>query len=270
MERIKKTRLSISAVVKANEIGKDFSDAHLFVSTIKSQVKHPIILRYKAQLTSIRQQLGYTDHKFRKLLNIALNNGLATIEGKHLRLHSNNQDRKLKNNKRNDYRITSDPIKFRELVLFKHHYYRQLSLIKQKERQTNKGINTSVSTNAINDKPNHYITASARSIAKLFHYKSQSTANIAIGRLAQENLIKLELNKREITKQECQALLAKGKYNVMRENGIYYKYQRTYTLNYTLRRTEYEPFYALTEKEQVTYLELGYSIRDVNRILSIG
>lgn len=268
MERLRQTKLSISATIKAHELGTKFSNVYLFVRQLRSQVKHPIILNYKAQLTLIATHLKISDYKLRRNLNDAIRLGLAKVEGKHLRLHSNNQDWKFKPANKNDYRVTSDPTKFRDLVLFRNHHNKQLAEIKKKQRQTHERVQNSASNP--NDKANPIITASVRSVAKMFHTKNLSTAVKKIKSLEKEGLIKIVESKSSIDAMLCAKLLSRGDRNIRKIDGILYTCKFELKLNYSLKRVEYEPFYKLSSIEQATYLQNGYTIEQINKhLLSI-
>lgn len=263
--KLRPTKLSISATLKAHELGKEFSDAYLFVRQLRSQVKHPIILNYRSQLKHIADLINISEWKLRKSLNACIRLNLASIEGKNLRLHSNQQDWKFKPTKKNDYRVTSDPNKFRTLVLFRNHHNKQLALIKKKQRQQHERVNTSAS-NSI-DNANPLITASVKSVAKMFHTKNLSTAIKLIKSLEKQGLIKIVEYKSSIDVNLCKKLLSQGKRNIRKIDSNYFRVNYGLQLNYSLKRVEFEPFYKLSEMEQATYLQNGYSIEQINRLL---
>ena len=247
-------------------MGAKFSDVYLFVRQLRSQVKHPIILNYKAQLSLLSKYLTISDYRLRRQLNDAIRLGLAKIEGKHIRLHSNNQDWKFKPTKKNDYRVTSDPQKFRTLVLFRNHHNKQLALIKKKQRQTNERVNNSAL--CPNDFANPIITASVRSVAKMFHTKNLSTAIKHIRSLEKEGLIKIVTHREKIESvTRCAKLLSSGDRNIRKIDGTLYTCKFELKLNYSLKRVEYEPFYKLSSVEQATYLQNGYTIQQINQHL---
>lgn len=247
-------------------MGKEFSECYLFVRQLRSQVKHPIILNYKAQLVHIAKLLNLSDYKLRKLLNTCLRLGLAQIQGKHIKLHSNNMDWNFKPSKKNDYRVTSDPIKFRNLVLFRNHYNKQLAEIKKKQRQTHERVNKGVKANQ--DQANPTITASIRSVANMFHTKSIRTAQAILDQMKKEGLIEIAQRRHQISKIDCVKLLKQNKRNIRKVNGLYYSVDYELILKYSLKRERYQPFYKLSEQQQATFLEMGYTIEDINRMLS--
>lgn len=265
MNQLRPTRLSISATLKAHQLGKEFSNAYLFVRQLSSQSKHPIILNYRSQLVYIRILLNISDYKLRTQLNACIRLGLASIEGNHLRLHSNNQDWKFKPTKKNDYRVTSDPNKFRTLVLFRNHYNKQLALIKKKQRQTHERVNNSASNSIVNANP--FITASVRSVAKMFHTTNLETAQREIKSLCRSGLISIEQHKEKIERVTCAKLLSTGTKGIRKIGREYFSVTYGLKLNYSLKRVEFEPFYKLTEEQQATYLQNGYSIQQINNLL---
>lgn len=263
---MKQTKISISATLKAHDLGKEFSNTYLFVRQLRSQVKHPIILNYRSQLKHIADLLNISEWKLRKSLNACIRLNLAVTEGKHLKLHSNNQDWKFKPTKKNDYRVTSDPNKFRTLVLFRNHHNKQLALIKKKQRQTNERVNNSAS-NSI-DNANPIITASVRSVAKMFHTSNLETAKKKIESLCRSGLITIVQHKQKIERVTCAKLLSTGTKGIRKIGNEYFNVSFELKLNYSLKRVEFEPFHKLTEQQQATYLQNGYSIEQINRLLT--
>lgn len=266
--KLRQTKLSISATIKAHSLGKEFSNTYLFVRQLRSQVEHPIILKYRSQLKLIADLLNISEHKLRVRLNACVRLKLATIEGKHLRLHSNKQDKTFRPSKRNDTRVSENPEKLRLLILMRNHYNKQYSLIRKKEKQHYKGVNNSAKQKSFNETPNHNITASLRAIAKMLHTTNLGTAKKVIDGLIKEKLISITLSKKQITLDECKKSLSLGNKNIRKVDGAYFICNYIFKLNYSLKRVEYEPYYKLSENQQIAYIEQGWSIQQINKHLS--
>lgn len=270
---MKTTTISISGVIKAyTKYPKGYGDAYCFSRQLASMEKHPIILNYKSQLTSIRKQLGLSDYKFRKQLNSAIAFGLITKEGKHLRLFSKNQDKKFKPNRKNDYRNTKNPKALVKILLFEYYYKSQYKSYKAKSYQTVlSGSNKSDCKSIISyteNIANPEISCSVRGIANLFHC-SISTAHGLIKEMENNGHIKVKKNYDIISYSEFQTYLAMNRPNIRYSNGTYYYIKAsTYTMKTSSKRKEFEPFYSLPEHIQNDYLSKGYSIAEINILLS--
>ena len=257
---MRKVELSISGVIKARtQYNEDFFKAYIFVNILRSQVKHPIILNYKQQLTSIRKTINYSDYRFRKDFNNAIRQGLLTIEGNHIRIWSKNKDKAFKTSKKNDYRRTSDTKEFIKITLLEYHYKKQYHAIKA---QTYKSVKNSESN------ANYSITCSSRSIAKLFGYKSSASGLKIVNYMVAKNHIQLTKNKVQISKQQFREHLNKGSYNIRYDNNTYYLVlPSTFKMKSNTRRTKYEPYNCLSEQQIITYTEMGYTREQINSLL---
>lgn len=256
---MRKLEISISGLLKAHkEYSKDFFNAYVFAHLLRSQTKHPIILNYKQQFKQVRLLVGYSDYKFRRALNNAIRQGLITIEGKHIRILSKNQDKLFKPSKKNDYRTTNNINEFLKIALFENYYNKQYHAIKV---QTKKSVNNS------EPKANFNISCSTRAITKLFNFKSTSSGYNMIKYMATKNHIVLTKNKVEITKSKFRELLKENNKSIRYSNGTYYKVlSSTFKMKSNTKRTEFVPFVYLEDKQRVMYLEMGYSEEYINNL----
>lgn len=262
MGKLRKTEISKSGIIKAHrDYDRNFVEAYIFALTLSSQSKHPIILNYKPQLSLLPKYLKISDHKFRKLMKACLSYGLFQIEGNNLRLWSRNQDRAFKVYKRNDYRKTSDPILFAKITLFEYHQNKQQYAIKSQ---------TSLYRNASGNKSaNNHISCSARAISKLFCYKSSASGFDIINYMTAKKHIALTKNTVNISKQQFREGLKNSDYTIRYDNNRYYKVlASTYEMVSSTKRRQYEPYYNLNEREQNTYLEMGYNVQQINNLLA--
>ena len=271
--KIYPAKISKSALIRANGLGKDFEQAYVFVRTLSFKSKHPIILNYKAQLTLVRQSIGYTDSKFRKLMNLALKYKLATIQGKHLKLHSGNQDWQFKPSKYNDYRVTSDVEKLRQLILIEHYHNSQIAQIKIKEKQTRQSAQKGVEQNFLseynNQLPNHNITLSCLGLSKLLHLNSTSKAKRIIDCLAKQKLIVVHKITQTITQDEFKRALQAGNKKIRYNNSRYYRVMASVIeLKYNLKRIKDKSAYDyIPEWAKVVVADKGYSKEYIDRRL---
>lgn len=257
---MRKVILSKSVIIKLyTQYSKEFREAYLFTKTLSSQTKHPIILNYKQQLTQIRQLINYSDYKFRKSLNNAIHQGLITVQGNHLKLWSKNQDRAFKPSKKNDYYYTSNVKEFIKITLFEYHQNKQIRSIKS---QTSKSVQNS----GFNE-PNYNISCSTRAIAKLFQYKSSASGHKLIKYMSQNNHIALKKNRTSITKQQFRDYLKQGNTNIRYDNGYYLIHASTFTMKSIIKRKPYEPINSLPEYIKIAYLDMGYSVEQINNML---
>lgn len=249
--------------------------AYLLVSQIASQYKHPIILNYKSQLTNIRIALGLTDRKFRQTLNNAVRFKLAVIEGDNLRLHSKTADKRdFKQSKKNDYRSTSNPETFKNLVLLQSLYYNQVSRIRKKQCQHELIVQTSdvagqlISYNS--DTLNYRITASCRAVSKHLKLNSTSKAKEVLDRLNSTGQITIKKNIEPITQQKAFELMKNGcrknvRFNT-KEQQYYVVMASEIKLNYTLKRTEPSNWDKMTEHQQMDATSKGYTKEYINSL----
>lgn len=271
---LRQTELSKSSITFiADNYDSDNFDAMLLSRQIACQFKHPIILDYKSSLTNIRLALGLTDRYFRRTLNNAVKFGYAFIEGKNLRLLSKNYDRKhFKRSKKNDYRRTYKPRQLANLVLLQSLYYNQYASIQRKQEQTDLIIHNSVFADRLmpynNHVKNYAITASCRTVSKKLHLRSTSKAMKLLNELHAAGLITLEKHTQQIPQERAYTLMAKGHRHAVRFNTtkqqFYEVFASTFKLNYSLKRTTPTKWDLLTEQQQVTYLEMGYTKEYIN------
>lgn len=257
--------------------------AYLLIRKLSSQYKHPIILNYKRELHNISlylREIEDPEHRntryiqmFRKTMNYALKAGLCRVEGNNLRLLSNTQDRiQFKQSRRNDYRGTINPVKFKNIVLLQHYNHAQDVVSRKKsqpsieEGKNSDRINQLVRPYnrnvAVNDK-----FASCRSIMKALGLKSLSQAHKLLNDFHEEGLIELTKRTQKITKGEFRALLERKCHNIRYDkptNTYFVVLASTFKLKYTLKRTVKTPYQKMTQQERVTALEMGWTKDMIN------
>lgn len=167
--------ITISSKVckRVAENGKDHIIAYTFAKLLSSTVKHPIILNHSGNLTPLRLLIGLSDSTYRKQLNLALQLGYCVQEGKHLRLVSHKQERKIGNIKSTTHYEeikTKDIKQFIYISALKSNIKRQKQAISYKRRSIATIVSTTVNVN-------HTITLSCRKAADLLGFKSYSYAN---------------------------------------------------------------------------------------------
>lgn len=266
--------ISKSAIINVNaNQSREFMEAYLFIRHLAAQYKHPIVLNYKSQLNPIRYCFKLTDHKFRKLIKSAMRYGLATIQGNHLRLHSNNADQQLKTVKRYDYQRTSNPTLFMQMVLLSNHYHKQKASIHKKKDQTHLGLrNSDPNGYERHSNANNYsITASCKAISDLFKLNSTTASNKLLKDFDKRGIIKLYRTTTHITKKDFDYELSIGRKNIRynKEKKFWYRINAaTFELNYTFRKQDKAtPFDKLPREAKATYLQMGYTRDAVNKLL---
>jgi hypothetical protein len=165
--------ISSKASARVAKLGKDHVIAYAFAKLLSSIVKHPIIFNYRANLTPLRLLIGLSDSSYRKQLNLALQLGYCVQEGKHLRLVSHKQERKIgKINSCAKY----DTIKIKDIKQFIY-----ISVLKYNANSQKQAISYKESPIAhIGSSKvvvNHNITLSCRKAAEILGFKSYSYAN---------------------------------------------------------------------------------------------
>lgn len=246
---------------------------YLFVRFLSAQYKHPIILDYTSKLDAIRHVTGMRRDIFKKLIEDAISLGLAKIEGKHLRLLSNTKDRKdFKRSKRNDYRNTRNPTKFKNLVLLQHNVFAQVKLASLKDQpsleegQNSDRINKLVRPHN-NQIANNSKIASCRSVSKALGLNSTSKAHKVLKDFAEEGLITLTKNTQQISKGVFRALKEKGCHNIRydKQSKVYYVVlASTIELHYNLKRTQKTRYQKMSQREREIAEEMGWTRELIN------
>lgn len=271
---LRQTKISKSALVyiKRHFDDADFMDAYLFVRFLSAQLKHPIILNYKTKLEAVRYATQYSKAKFYKLLHLARLHNLVNEEGNHLRLLSNNKDRKhFKHSKRNDYRATYNPEKFKNMELLLHYSHTQ-------EAEANKKDQTSIEERKTSDRVNQLLRpykptannntfASARGIKKALLLRSTSQAKKVLDDFHNQGLITLTKNAAQISKGVFRALLDNKVPNIRynkEERAYYVVFASTMKVNYTLKRTKPTKWRLMSDKDRITALDMGYTKEELN------
>lgn len=264
---LRKTLLSRSATIYINDnYSRSEVKAYLLIRQMASQFKHPIILDYKVQLNNIRLSLGLTRKQFNRSLEIALKLKFASIEGTNLRLLSRNQDVKyFKQTKRNDYHYTDSPETFKNLSVLYSYHQKQLYSIKRKSSQTHLVLNNS------DRNPNYAVTLSCKAVSELLHLNSTSTAKKLIDKLASKKLINLTKRTEVITKEQFDTALSRQDRTIRydKSSKTWYKVlASTFELNYNFKRVKLTKFERLSEQTQTMYLEMGYSIEQIEMMIN--
>jgi len=167
--------ITVSSKVSARvaQLGKDHIIAYTFAKLLASTVKHPIIFNHRANLTPLRLLIELSDKTYRIQLNLALQLGYCRQEGKHLRLVSHKQERKISNVKSTasyEQINTKDLKQFIYISALKSNTKKQKQAIRYKQRPIANIVSTTVAVN-------YNITLSCRSAADLLGFKSYSHAN---------------------------------------------------------------------------------------------
>lgn len=267
--KLRQTLLSKSAITYVyDNYCRDYADAYLFSRQLASQFKHPILLDYRENITNTRLALGYSDRKFRTLLNNAIRFKLAQVEGRHLRFLSNAKDKSyFKQSKKNDYRRTFKPQRFVYLVLIQSLYYSQLASIKSKQDQPELIIQNSDFANRLSgynkNVKNYSITASCRAVSKRLKLNSTSKAKSILDDLNASGLIVLTKQERSINREEAFDLMRNGFRHAVRMNTNTLEYSEifasTLKLNYTLKRTKPSQWDLMSDHERMIAEEMGYT-----------
>lgn len=267
--------LSKSAIINIHQnYGSEFMKAYLFVRLLAAQYKHPIILDYTTKLDAIRHVLGMRKQDFNSRIKTALRLVLIKIEGNHLRLLSNTQDRKdFKRSKKNDYRRTNNPTKFKNMVLLLHNDRAKDKLIASKVQPSLEERNNSERVNQLvrpynNQIANNNKIASCRSVSKALGLNSTSAAHKVLNDFHEEGLITLTKHKQQISKGVFRALKEKGCHNIRYDKQAkeyYVVFASTIKLNYNLKRTKKTPFQKMTRQQRIAALEMGWTEEMINQ-----
>lgn len=216
--------LSETACYKAHNISQEFGEAWAFTKQLTSLNKHPIIFNFKSNLTAIRLLLGYTDRKFRKLVNIAMHNRLIYMKGDNLHLHGKQADRRLFGRLKHKQEIKRGDIKsFYQIAVLKNNVRQQRKIIQTKESTMNsgRGISEPDTFYNLHNRQINEVTLSIRKIAELFNI-SVSHAYALSKRLRAFGLT-LTLNKVSITKDAYEFYKSLMFHNArVTANGQYY------------------------------------------------
>lgn len=214
-------QLNPTACYKAAEQGKEYADAYLFAKSLATLTKHPILFDFKANMTAYRIILKIGEKKYINLLKSAISNGFATLEGKHLRLISKTQERKLFNLKNTPYdKIKrTDLKKYFQIQLIKNNIRKQKKAIVCKQRAImNKGRYTGAPGNSkygflnLNKPVNNNITLSYRSAANILGC-SVSYAYKQLKDLGQVGLV-ITKQRHHIDKDVFRFCLNRGYHNI--------------------------------------------------------
>lgn len=273
--KLRQTILSKSAIININaNHSKEYMNAYLFVRQLSAQYKHPIILNYQAKSEAIRYCLSQSNKEFTKNIKVALKNGLMRIQGDNMHLLSNNADRQFKTAKKYDYHKTSNPKLFMQMVFMSHHHNKQKAIIRKKENQTYLGLTNSGSTHTgyNSNNANHSITASCAAISKLFKLNSTSAAQKLLNGFDKRGLIILKKDIQQISKTEFNYSLSQGHKNI-RYNKTTKQWHKinasTFELNYNFRiERQSTPFDKLPKEAQITYLNMGWTVEQINKHLA--
>jgi hypothetical protein len=182
--------ITISSKVSARvaQLGKDQVIAYTFAKLLSSTVKHPIIFNHRANLTALRLLIGLSDATYRKQLNMALQLGYCTQEGKHLRLISKTQEKYQFNLRKRDKSVeiqTTHLKPFIELSAIEHNLRHQEWVIKEKLSADPKAkaiCDNYTLSHSVKSTINPQITLSVSSAAKLLHC-SRSCAHSKLTKL---------------------------------------------------------------------------------------
>lgn len=218
------------ACYKAAEQGKDYADAYLFAKSLAVLTKHPILFDFKANMTAYRLILRLGEIKYIKLLKAAVSYGFATIEGKHLRLISKSQEKRIFNLKNSAYdTIKREHLKqYFQIQIIKNNLRRQKKAIACKQRTImNKGRYAGVPANKydflnLNKPVNNTITLSYRSAANILGC-SVSHAFKQLKELEQFGLV-ITRQRQIIDKDVFKFCLNRGYHNIRyeKETAKYY------------------------------------------------
>lgn len=259
--------MSRSAVNHVNEnYSRNEVKCYLLVRQIASQFKHPIILGYKQQLNNIRLSLGLTRKQFARSLDIASKLKFIKVEGENLKLLSKNQDVKyFKQTKRNDYHATSNPEQFKNLAILYNYHKKQVFSIKRKSSQTHLVLNNSDS------QPNYAITLTCKAVSNLLKLNSTSQAQRLINDLEKKQLITLTKRTEIITREQFDSALAHKDRTIRydKENKRWFRVlASTFDINFNFKRVKLSKFERLPEQVKHTYLEMGYSIEQIELMIN--
>lgn len=193
--------LSETSCYKAHKISNDFGECFVFAKELASLNKHPILLNFKANFTAIRILLGYTDRKFRQLLNLSLSQRLIWMNGDNLHIQGKQADRSLFGRLRNKQEIKQSDIKsFYQIAVLKHNFKKQKHLINSKSSAMTKGRGTGELETEYNlhNRQINEATLAIRNIGRLF--KLSVSASYALTKRLKAFGLTLSLNKVSISK----------------------------------------------------------------------
>jgi hypothetical protein len=216
-------QLSSKSLLKASNYGKEYTDAYLFVKAFASFHQHPIILNYTAKSGHYRHLLRLTKAKFTKLLSDSIRLGLATIEGKHLRLRSNSKDKREFKQRDTETISHKEAKQFLYYSLIKKHIKQQQKAIAFKSSTIKNVCSAREDVLALNPSAkftiNDSISLSVRAAADLFS-TSVSYAHTLLQRLKTYGLT-LTSNSVQISKETFKQCLSQGNPNIRCKDGQY-------------------------------------------------
>jgi len=214
--------LSEKVCNKVHSYGSDYAKAYLFAKKLASLVHHPIILNFKTNRNAIRQLSGYTDKRFRELLNCAISYHLAFYEGNHLRLISKSQEHHLK--RASDYTEVKacDIAPFYQLAVLKQNIKQQKRAIGYKLSTMNKGRGACDSLNLSSLQINELVTLSYRKIARLLSISISHAYTLA--KQLKAFGLTLTSNRVSISPDQYNSYKQQGKHNARydKKTGDYY------------------------------------------------
>lgn len=162
--------LSETSCYKANSISPEYGEAWAFAKQLSSLNKHPIIFNFKANFTGIRILLGYTDRKFRTLVNLAIAHRLIRFDGTNLHIQGKQADRRLFGKLRRKQEIKTADIKsFYQISVLKNNIKQQTKAYKIKSSTMFKGRGNGEPDTlyTLHNTTTNEVTLSIRKIAEL-------------------------------------------------------------------------------------------------------